>query len=116
MKTQAAAGIAGRFFHLARRFSKCYVPKKIKSVQENPATVKTEFPPAIIKRYYRINRKDIAVVQFIIEGYEGMATLTTLDPKQACLQMAVIEDHWDDFALLMEDMKKSFDIRELERP
>ena len=76
----------------------------------------TAFPPVMVKRYYQVNRKDIAIVQFIIEGYEGMATVTTIDPGQACLQMAVIEDQLDDFAQLMEDLKKSFDIREIERP
>ncbi|MBN1548990.1 MAG: DUF4911 domain-containing protein [Syntrophaceae bacterium] len=69
----------------------------------------------MVKRYYQVNRKDIAVVQFIIEGYEGMATVTTVDPKQACLQISIIEDQLDDFVLLMEDLKTSFDISEILR-
>ena len=70
----------------------------------------------MIKRYYQVNRKDIAVIQFIIEGYEGMATVTTIDSKTACLRIAIIEDQLGDFELLVEDLKKTFRISEVANP
>ena len=70
----------------------------------------------MIKRYYQVNRKDIAIIQFIIEGYEGMATVTTVDPKTACLRIAIIEDQLDDFELLVEDLKKTMPILEVAHP
>ena len=75
--------------------------------------METAFPPAMSKRYYQVNRKDIAVIQFIIEGYEGMATVTTVDPKMACLRISIIADQLDDFELLMADLKKTFHINEV---
>ncbi len=78
--------------------------------------MKAAFPPAMIKRYYQVNRKDIAVIQFIIEGYEGMATVTTIDSKTACLRIAIIEDQLGDFELLVEDLKKTFRISEVANP
>jgi len=78
--------------------------------------VKAAFPPSMIKRYYQVNRKDIAVIQFIIEGYEGMATVTTIDSKTAYLRIAIIEDQLGDFELLVEDLKKTFRISEVANP
>ena len=35
----------------------------------------------MINKLFKLNRHNIAVVQFIIEGYEGMATVSTIDPS-----------------------------------
>jgi hypothetical protein len=72
--------------------------------------------PVMVKRYYQVNRKNLAVVQFIIEGYEGMASVTTVDPKMACLRISVIENLLGDFELLAEDLKKTFGIKEVPCP
>jgi len=59
-------------------------------------------------RYYRIDRKNIAIVQFIIEGYDGMAFVTTVDPQLACLCVSVVQSQLDDFDLLAEDLRKTY--------
>jgi antitoxin component HigA of HigAB toxin-antitoxin module len=73
-------------------------------------------PSVMVKRYYQVNRKDLALVQFIIEGYEGMASITTVDPQKACVQISVIENLLDDFELLAEDLKNTFGIKEVPWP
>jgi hypothetical protein len=73
-------------------------------------------PPVMVKRYYQVSRKNLAVVQFIIEGYEGMATVTTVDPQMACLQISVVENLQDDFELLAEDLKNTFGLKEVPFP
>jgi hypothetical protein len=35
-----------------------------------------------IKRHYRMDRRQIAYFRFILEGYDGLAILRTLDPAQ----------------------------------
>lgn len=74
------------------------------------------FPPAMIKRYYQVERKDIAIIQFIIEGYEGMATVSTIDPQRACLRISIIEDQLGDFELLVKDLQKTFSMTEVTGP
>jgi len=73
-------------------------------------------PPVMVKRYYQVSRKNLAVVQFIIEGYEGMASVTTVDPQLACLRISIIENLLDDFELLAEDLQNSFGIKEMACP
>lgn len=75
--------------------------------------METAFSPVMIERYYHVNRKDIAVIQFIIEGYDGMAMVTTVDPKMACLRISIIADQLEDFELLLEDLQKTYPIREV---
>jgi hypothetical protein len=44
----------------------------------------------IVKRYYQVDRRQIAFLKFIIEAYEGLAVLTTLDAAagRVCLRIA----------------------------
>lgn len=43
------------------------------------------------KRFYRIPARHIAHFQFIIEGYDGIATVTTVDPKAAVVMLCIPE-------------------------
>ena len=38
---------------------------------------------------YRVDPYEIHYLKFILEAYEGLATLTTLDPDQGLVQLAV---------------------------
>jgi hypothetical protein len=40
-------------------------------------------------KYFRIGRKDIAYLKFLIESYEGMAVLRTKDPHEAIVELMV---------------------------
>lgn len=42
-----------------------------------------------IKRYFSVRRRDIAYLRFIIESYEGLATLSTVDGKVGIVSLAV---------------------------
>jgi len=70
----------------------------------------------MVKRYYLVNSKDIAIIQFIIEGYEGMATVTTVDPKRGCLRISIVETWQEDFKGLAEDLQKTFGMEEVPCP
>ena len=38
-------------------------------------------PAETVKRYYRVNRRDIAFLKFIFEAYDGLAIIETLNPE-----------------------------------
>ena len=38
---------------------------------------------------YRVDRRQIHYVQFILEAYDGVATLTTVDAREGRVQLAV---------------------------
>lgn len=40
-------------------------------------------------QYYRVNRRQISFIKFILEAYDNMAVVTTLDPSKAIVQVAM---------------------------
>lgn len=67
---------------------------------------------AMIVRLYKLKTRDIALVQFIIEGYEGLATVSTLDSKTAMLQVMVMPDFVSEMESLLDYLKERFFMEE----
>ncbi|WP_319409651.1 DUF4911 domain-containing protein [uncultured Desulfosarcina sp.] len=42
-----------------------------------------------ITRFYRVDRRQIGFVKFILEAYDNMAVMSTLDPRQAVVQVTI---------------------------
>ncbi len=70
----------------------------------------------MIKKYFKLKRKDIALVQFIIEGYEGMATVTTIDSQTAIIQISIIPDFISDISAVIKDIKNKYKMEEINFP
>lgn len=68
----------------------------------------------MIKKWFKIKRSRIALVQFIIEGYEGMATVTTIDPYAAIIQVSIMPDFLQEVINLTEDLKSKYNLEEIE--
>ena len=47
-------------------------------------------PPIALQtsqRYFRINRRDISYLRFILEAYEGVAVVTTMDARSGIVKV-----------------------------
>ena len=42
-----------------------------------------------IRRYYRIDRRQIAFLKFILEAYDGIATLSTIDSRRGVIALDI---------------------------
>ena len=67
----------------------------------------------MIKKYFKINRRNIAIVQFIIEGYEGMATVSTIDPHIAIIKISIMPDFISEINGLIDALKNKYKIVEI---
>ncbi|MCE5210710.1 MAG: DUF4911 domain-containing protein [Deltaproteobacteria bacterium] len=67
----------------------------------------------MIKKYFRLERKDIVLVQFIIEGYGEMAAVKTLDPRQAVIRISIIPDFMSDMSGLLDYLKDKYKMEEI---
>ncbi len=68
----------------------------------------------VIKRNLRLNRRDIAYVKYILEGYEGLATVTTIPTcREAVVQLSILPDFASDVEGILEALKKEIDIFEI---
>ncbi|MFH1079527.1 MAG: DUF4911 domain-containing protein [Pseudomonadota bacterium] len=62
----------------------------------------------IIRTYFRIQRKDVALLKFILEGYEGLATVTTVNPAAAHVQISAPADFSAEVAEIIRAVQKEF--------
>ena len=68
----------------------------------------------MINKYFKLDRKNIALVQFIIEGYGEMASVTTIDSKKAIIRISIIPDFISDMNNLIEYLKDKYKILEID--
>ena len=65
------------------------------------------------RKWFKIKASDIALLQFILEGYEGLVTVSTIDPRDAIIQVAIMPDFAEDVESILEDLKERFMIKEI---
>ena len=66
----------------------------------------------MINKYFKLDRKNIVLVQFIIEGYGEMAAVKTIDPRTAIIQISIIPDFISDMNDLIEYLKNKYEMTE----
>jgi len=59
-----------------------------------------------IKKYFRIDRKEICFLKFILEAYDGIATLTTIDARQGIILLRIAPGCEDEVETILQDLKK----------
>ncbi len=65
-----------------------------------------------IQKTYRIDRRQIFFLKFILEGYDGMAVVRTLDPKKGIVAVCMAPGCEDDVKMVLEDLSKEIMIKE----
>jgi hypothetical protein len=60
----------------------------------------------IVRRKYRVDTSQISFLKFILEAYEGMAQLTTLNPALGLVEIYVASGCMKDFEKIIMDLKK----------
>ncbi len=67
-------------------------------------------------KYLKLKRNDIARLQFIFEGHEGLGTCTTIDKNLAIVKLFIMPDLTAEAADLIENLKKEIQFEEIEPP
>ena len=57
-------------------------------------------------KYLRIDRREIAFLKFIIEAYDGIAQVSTLDPLAGIVKLSIAPGCEADVELVLQDLKK----------
>ncbi|MGD0022860.1 MAG: DUF4911 domain-containing protein [Smithellaceae bacterium] len=68
----------------------------------------------MINKLFKLNHHNIALVQFIIEGYEGMATVSTIDPHTAIIKILIMPNFVSEINSLIDDLKNKYKITEID--
>jgi hypothetical protein len=65
------------------------------------------------KKYYRVDRREIAFLKFIFEAYNGMVILTTLDVKTGLVIFRIAPGCEPDVEMILQELKKNIMIEEV---
>lgn len=66
----------------------------------------------ITKKYYRIERKDIAFLKFIIEAYDGIGIITTVDRPKGIVMFRIPPGCENDVETVLQGLKNEIVIEE----
>jgi hypothetical protein len=62
-------------------------------------------------RYFLISPQEICYLRFILEGYEGAAVVTTLQPESGLVQLSIAPGCEDDVQRILDFEKSSLGLR-----
>jgi len=66
--------------------------------------------------FLKIRTEDIAYLKFVIESYEGVGILRTVDQKQAIVVLLVAEDHAATVRSILASISREIALAEVPRP
>ncbi|MBI4523041.1 MAG: DUF4911 domain-containing protein [Deltaproteobacteria bacterium] len=66
--------------------------------------------------YLEIRPEDIAYVKFIIESYEGVGIIRTVDRKKAIIVLMVVDDFRATARAILDSLKQEIPLYEVPRP
>jgi len=63
-----------------------------------------------IKKEFKINPREIAYLRFILEGYDGLAVLTTLDSKAGIVSLHISPERVEEVDEIIQGLSKEIAI------
>jgi hypothetical protein len=69
-----------------------------------------------IKKYYRVDRKDIHFLRFIFEGHDGIAGVTTLDSAAGIVSVWISPGCEADAEMILDGLKKEMMMESITGP
>lgn len=76
----------------------------------------TNNTPSDIVRYFRVDRRDLVYLKFILEAYEGMSTLSTVEKGGAIVSLTVPAGFAGDMAELINALQGEITLVEIAGP
>ena len=67
-------------------------------------------------RYFKINRRDLVYLKFILEGYEGLTTLSTADRDEGIVRLNMPRGFSEDVAALVDVLRTEIAMIDVDPP
>lgn len=69
----------------------------------------------LINKYFKIKIKYLFLIQYILEGYEGLVTVTTLDQDQGLIKVSFVANSLNDINEIIQALRQDFSFDEIYR-
>ncbi len=70
-------------------------------------------PKTTVKRYYRVDRGQIHFLKFVLEGYDGIAVLTTIDPREGLVVLQIGPGCQSMVDMIIQDLQRHIRIERM---
>jgi hypothetical protein len=70
----------------------------------------------VVEIFLRVRRADIAYIKFIVESYEGVGLLRTIDPHAATIVIIAVPDFADTARRIVDAVAAAVPCEEIARP
>jgi uncharacterized protein DUF4911 len=70
----------------------------------------------LVEIYLRIQRTDIALLKFVVESYEGIGIVRTIDRKKATVVILAMPDFIDHMRAVLESLREEMEWYEIPPP
>jgi hypothetical protein len=71
-------------------------------------------PKTTVKRYYRVDRGQIHFLKFVLEGYDGIAVLRTIDPEEGLVVLQIGPGCQSMVDMIIQDLERHIRIERME--
>jgi len=68
----------------------------------------------MIYRYFKVAHRDMVYLKFILEAYEGMNVMSTVDNKAGIIRIAIMEGFESDMDSLLAELGRGVVMEEVE--
>ncbi len=69
-----------------------------------------------VQWHFKINSRDIAYMKFVLESYEGLGVLRTIDPKNGIVEVMVPPGLERDMEMVLEGLGEEIPLERIEFP
>lgn len=66
-----------------------------------------------VKRYYRVDRGQIHFLKFVLEGYDGIAVLRTIDPQEGLIVLQIGPGCQSMVDMIIQDLERHIRIERM---
>lgn len=71
---------------------------------EDPVHHRYRHSDAMICRYFKVAHRDMVYLKFILEGYEGMNVMSTVDNRVGIIRIAIMPGFVEDMDRLLAEL------------
>lgn len=68
------------------------------------------------QQLYRVDRRQISMIRFVFEAYEGLAVVTTLDPRAGVIALSIAPGCETMASTIMQDLAGDFAVEPIRCP
>ena len=68
---------------------------------------------AVVVRHFRVARRDMVFLKFIVEAYEGMMTMSTVDQREGIVRISSADWAAADCAALLASLQADITLEEM---